>query len=127
MAHILVVDDEHDTVRMVSRILAEQGHQVSSARTGEQALELLRRDEGVELLVVDRALPQLSGDEVRRRVRADQATARMPILTMTSVYVRLPDAEEAIESGLDEFLFKPFMAETLVDNVNRLLARRQVA
>jgi DNA-binding response OmpR family regulator len=123
MAHILVVDDERDIVHMVSRILVEKGHQVSSARTGEQALEFLR-SETVDLMVVDRALPLLSGDDVRKRIRADQATARLPILTMTAVYVRLPDADEAIESGLDEFLFKPFMAETLIDNVNRLLTRR---
>lgn len=121
MAHILVVDDERDIVRMISRILEEAGHQVSWSRTGERALDLLRQDR-MDLVIVDRDLPQLSGQEVRRRIREDAVFARLPVLLMTSLYVTLPDAERAFASGVDEYLFKPFMAETLIDNVNCLLA-----
>ena len=120
MGTILIVDDERDMVRMMSRILEERGHRVVCASSRESALELLHTDD-IDLAIIDRDLPQLHGREVTSHIRAQPATEKLPIVTMTAVHVSLPDASAAVESGVDEFLFKPFMAETLINNVERLL------
>lgn len=121
MARILVVDDELDVVRMVARTLEARGHTVEVARDGEAALTLIAR-EVPELLVIDANLPRLDGAEVCRRLRADPATAALPIVMMCSAYVSLTDAQAV--HGPDELVMKPFVRETLIRNVERLLKPR---
>lgn len=121
MARILVVDDELDVVRMVARTLEARGHTVEVARDGEAALTLIAR-EVPELLVIDANLPRLDGAEVCRRLRADPATQALPIVMMCSAYVSLTDAQAA--HGPDELVMKPFVRETLLRNVERLLKPR---
>lgn len=123
-AHILVVDDENDVVHMVSRVLVEHGYEVTQAASGERALEVLSETE-VDLLIVDRDLPQLSGREVCEQVRRQPSTRDLPIVRMTAVHISLSDARAVVGSGVDAYLFRPFMSETLLSNVSWLLSRRQ--
>ena len=69
MAHVLVVDDEPEIVKLVMRILSVRGHSVSSARDGQEALDAIAADRP-DVLVIDLALPKLDGLEVTRRLRA---------------------------------------------------------
>ena len=121
MARILVVDDELDVVRMVARTLEGRGHAVEVARDGEAALTVIAR-QPPELLVIDANLPRIDGAEVCRRLRADPATRALPIVMMCSAYVSLTDAQA--EQGADELVMKPFVRETLIRNVERLLKPR---
>ncbi|MBK9031588.1 MAG: response regulator [Myxococcales bacterium] len=121
MAKILVVDDELDVVRMVVRTLEARGHSVDVARDGEAALALIALS-APDLLVVDANLPRIDGVEVCRRLRADPATRAMPIVMMSAAYVSLADA--LTDGGADELVMKPFVRETLVNNVERLLKPR---
>lgn len=120
MARILVVDDEPDIVRMVVRTLEARGHQVVVARDGAAALELCAATPP-ELLIVDANLPQVEGAEVIRRLRASPHTRALPIVMMSAADVSLGEASE----GADELVMKPFVRETLVRNVERLLAPRR--
>ena len=121
MATILVVDDELDVVRMVARTLEARGHTVEVARDGEAALVLIAR-QAPDLLLVDANLPRIDGAAVGRRVRAEPATRALPIVLMSAAYVSLTEA--ASEGGADELVMKPFVRETLIRNVERLLAQR---
>jgi DNA-binding response OmpR family regulator len=120
MAKILVVDDEPDIVRLVARIMESHGHLVITAKNGEQALDLVR-DDPPDLVIVDLDLPQMNGLDVCKRIKSDRATSHIPILMMTAAYVSLADAKRAAGVGADEYIFKPFMSEVLVHNVQRLL------
>ena len=122
MGTILIVDDERDMVRMMARVLEDQGHRVVCAAGRDTALDMLRTDD-IDLVIIDRDLPQLHGREVSSRIRSQPETASLPVVMMTAVHVSLREATAAVETGVDEFLFKPFMAETLVHNVERLLDR----
>jgi len=119
MAKILIVDDEPDIIRLLDRILAGRGHKVSKARDGAEALEVaaeIRPD----LVVMDRNLPKIDGNEVCRRLRTDAATRRIPIVMMSSSYI--PIDEVSAPHAPDAFIVRPFLRELLIANVERLLA-----
>jgi CheY-like chemotaxis protein len=122
MAQILVVDDEADIVRIVSRIMESRGHQVRSAGDGKAALEEVKR-ERPDVLILDLNLPHLDGYEVCRRLKADPTTKDIPVLMMTAAYVSVEDARRGEEAGADEYIIKPFLREVLVHNVERLLQK----
>ncbi len=123
MGRILVVDDEPDVVRTVTKALEQRGHVITIARDGAEAIAAVQNEQP-DCLVIDLALPKIDGQEVARRLKADPATARVPILLMSATYLALEAAVEGRERGADEFVIKPFLRDTLVRQVERLLARR---
>lgn len=123
MARILVVDDEVDVVRMVVRTLEARGHVVDTARDGEAALAQIAAHPPA-LVVIDVNLPRLTGLEVCARIKADPATRGIWVVMMSAAYLSLADADLSPDRGADEFLMKPFVRETLIRNVERLLKPR---
>jgi CheY-like chemotaxis protein len=123
MGRILVVDDEADVIRTVTKALEQRGHQVTIARDGAEAIAAVAA-ELPDCLVIDLAIPKLDGAEVARRLKAGAATRGVPILMMTASYLALEAAAEGPEHGADEFVVKPFLRDTLVKQVERLLARK---
>lgn len=121
MAKILIVDDEPDVIRVVSRAVEGLGHVVVTARNGAQALDMLDR-ESADLVIVDLDLPQMNGLEVCKIIKRSKSIGHLPVMMMTAAYVSLVDAKRATSVGADEYLFKPFMTDTLIRNVQRLLA-----
>jgi DNA-binding response OmpR family regulator len=122
MATILVVDDEPALRRLLRTALERAGYGVLEAADGPQAL-LLARTEEPGLILLDVALPGLSGLEVCRRLRAEPATKRTPVLLISGV---LPpnDAAKLAEAGGSGWLMKPFTPATLLERVEALLAAR---
>lgn len=123
MARILVVDDEVDVVRMVVRTLEARGHTVEIARDGETALAMVKANPP-ELVVLDLNLPRIDGVEVCRQIKQDPATRDVQVVMMSAAYVSLVDADLRSGQGADEFVMKPFVRETLIRNVERLLKLR---
>lgn len=121
MAKILVVDDEPDIVRMVGAFLKNAGHTVVSGADGEAALEVFKKEKP-DLVILDLHLPKLDGFEVCKRIKADPATAKTPVIMMTAAYTTVDDAEKGLDIGADEYVVKPFFRDILIHNVERLLA-----
>jgi CheY-like chemotaxis protein len=122
MPIILVVDDEPDIVRVVSRIMEARGHTVRTAHDGTEALAQVRA-ERPDVIILDLNLPGMNGFEVTSRLRADESTRSIPIVMMTAAYVSVDDARRGHTSGADEYVVKPFLREVLIHNVERLLNR----
>jgi DNA-binding response OmpR family regulator len=120
MARILVVDDEPDIVRVVVKILEARGHQLTTARDGVEAVELVRADPP-DIVILDLNLPRLHGHEVCRLIKSDPATAHVAVVMMTAAYVSVDDARAGSKAGADEYLVKPFLREVLIHNVERLI------
>jgi DNA-binding response OmpR family regulator len=120
MAHILVVDDEPEIVKMVQKIMEARGHRVTTARDGQEALDAVSK-ERPELLILDLNLPKVTGFEVCKRLKTDPATKHIPVVMLTAAYVTVEDAAKGIGEGADEYVVKPFLREVLVHNVERLL------
>ncbi|OGO78745.1 MAG: DNA-binding response regulator [Clostridiales bacterium GWB2_37_7] len=115
---ILVVDDEKNILNVVRAYLEKEGYEVITAMDGVAAIKILKQED-VHLLVLDLMLPNLSGEEVCRRIRA---TSNIPIIMLTAK----ADEDERIEGisiGADDYLTKPFSARELVVRVRALLRR----
>ena len=120
-ARILVVEDEAEIAALVAYQLTREGYRVETARTGSAALDALHRDLP-DLLVLDRMLPGVSGDDVLKSVRADPATRGVPILVLTAKREQ-GERIEGLELGADDYLTKPFSPRELVLRVDAILRR----
>jgi two-component system phosphate regulon response regulator PhoB len=119
---ILVVDDEPDLLELLQVNLTHAGMVVETARSAQEAFERLRRAPP-DLLVLDLMLPDLSGEDVCRRVRADERLGDLPILMLTAKSDEI-DRVVGFEIGADDYLTKPFSPRELVLRVKAVLRRR---
>ena len=115
MFRILVVDDEPDLRYILRRIFERAGHEVADAGNGATALEAVHRSLP-DLMVTDMMMPVMGGAELIRRLRADPATALLPILAVTG------DAHLA--EGSDAVLSKPWKSRELLAAATELMAQK---
>ena len=122
MATILLVDDE-PTIRYLLRASLEgRGYRLLEADDGLSALQLAQ-SELPDLILLDIALPGLSGLEVCYRLKDDPATAATPIFLLTG-YVDQTDREAAERAGAQGFISKPFSPAALVARIEEALRQR---
>jgi two-component system phosphate regulon response regulator PhoB len=120
-ARVLIVDDDPDIRDVVSAMLEAVGLTVLTAASAEDALERVAM-EPFDLLVLDWNLPNMTGLELCRRVRRDEALASLPVLFLTA-NASSQDMVEAFASGGDDFVVKPFRAPELGARIFSLLRR----
>ena len=119
MTHILLVEDNDQSREVLSRRLSRRGFEVSGAANGRAGLEravALRPD----LILMDVSLPEMSGFEVTRRLKADPATGRIPVIFLTA-HARREDEAEAQAAGGDGFAIKPVDLEHLLLSIRTAL------
>ena len=124
MAKILVVDDDHNIVRLIRGYLEQAGYEVQIAYDGTTALEILRR-ERPDLLVLDLMLPDKDGWDITRFVRGDSQLKATPIIMLTA---RIDDTDKIVglELGADDYMTKPFNPRELVARVRSQLRRLEL-
>lgn len=118
---ILVVDDDLETLRLVSLMLQRQGYQILSAPNGAQALSMARNNLP-DLIVLDIMMPDMDGYEVTRQLRDNPDTANIPILMFTAKS-QVEDKVTGYDVGADDYLTKPIHPAELVAHIKALLAR----
>jgi DNA-binding response OmpR family regulator len=117
---VLVADDDEDILTLVALRLRRSGLDVILARDGEEALELIE-SRIPDAVVLDIAMPKLTGLEVTRRLRAAEATKAMPIVLLTA-RAGEPDIVLGLEAGADEYITKPFSPQDLYACVQSVLS-----
>ena len=116
---ILVADDETHILHVVSLKLKNAGYNVVTARDGQEALELAQQ-ELPDLLITDYHMPQLSGLELCRRLKQDEATSKIPAIMLTARGYNL-EPQDTETSGILRMLSKPFSPRQLLVTVNEVL------
>jgi len=118
LGHVLIVDDEPQMRRVLRTTLVSQGYEVSDARTGEDALNLLR-SEKFDLVLLDVNMPGISGVQTCRDIRLG---SDLPIIMLT-VRGAERDKVQALDAGADGYLTKPFGTSELVARMRAVLRR----
>lgn len=118
-ARIVVCDDEADIRRLIVFSLRRRGFEVSEASAGDSGLALIRA-ELPDLVVLDVMMPGIDGIEVARQLRADPATAAIPII-MLSAKGQDREIAAGIAGGACAYLIKPFEPRMLLEEVNMAL------
>jgi two-component system cell cycle response regulator DivK len=118
-ARVLVVEDQEDNRRIVRDLLSSAGYQIVEAVSGEEGVSLAEREQP-DLILMDIQLPGLDGYEATRRIRANPALEKIPIIAVTS-YALSGDDVKARAAGCDDYVTKPFSPRALLAKVREYL------
>jgi pilus assembly protein CpaE len=118
---ILVVDDELESVKLVGLMLQRHGYEITAAQSGTQALAKAA-SENPDLVILDIMMPDMDGYEVCRRLRADPATADLPIIMFTAK-TQVDEKVAGFQAGADDYLTKPIHPDVLASHVEAVLLR----
>jgi DNA-binding response OmpR family regulator len=119
---VLVADDDADIRQLVTFRLERAGYEVVEAADGEQALEVCGQVRP-DLAVLDVMMPKLTGYDVTRRIREDEALRSMPVILLTA-RVQESDVAQGFDAGADDYIKKPFSPQELRARVQAILGRR---
>jgi len=120
---IVVIEDEEDILELISYNLERAGFVTEGATSGEAGLELVRKGRQ-DLVVLDLMLPGMSGLEVCRHLRSDDATRSIPIL-IVSAKGEESDIVSGLDAGADDYVSKPFSPKILLARVRAVLRRSE--
>lgn len=120
---ILVVDDNSDLRDLAETILQTQGYQVTLAEDGKEALDIFDRS-SLDLIISDIAMPEMDGFGFLEAVRSREKGAAVPFLFL-SAYSQKSQLSQARRLAVDDYIFKPFDAQELLDAVRIRLDRRR--
>src|SRR4051812_4945894 len=104
--HILVVDDNRLNRLTLSRGLEQQGHSVSTAENGQQALEMLKA-RPFDVVLLDIMMPEMDGYEVLERMKGDTTLRDIPVIVISALD-EMDSVVRCIEMGAEDYLPKPF-------------------
>jgi CheY-like chemotaxis protein len=116
---VLVVEDEFDSIQMVSKILQHHGATVHIAHNGHECIEMLE-DVKPNLVIMDLALPEMDGWETLVKMRANPDTAHIPVAAITA-YHSVNVEEDAQQAGFDAYFPKPLDTSSIMDKLGKVI------
>ena len=119
MARILIVDDEESIRDLIKEVLSSEKHEFHLASQGTQAFEILRKH-AIDLAIVDRNMPGMTGIEVVKLLRQNPKTAKIKVLMCTGASVT-KEIDEAFAAGADDYVLKPLNFAQLLGKVAKAL------
>ena len=118
--NILIVDDDvRNTFALVS-YLEDMEMQLHTAEDGFQAIELLARHGGIEMILMDMMMPGMDGFETIARIRSNPSTAHIPIIALTAKAMK-GDRAKCLEAGATEYVSKPINMRELLEKMTEML------
>ncbi|MDW7773606.1 MAG: response regulator [Desulfobulbaceae bacterium] len=122
---LMIVDDNVDTVELLTKRFRAQGYDTVAAYDGEQALRMVR-EKMPDIILLDIMMPKIDGYEVCRQLKEDESTRHIPILMLTAKS-QVPEKVRGLDTGADGYLTKPFDYNELAARVRSLLARKDAS
>ncbi len=118
---VLVVEDVEMNRKLVRIVLTTKGYEVIEATHAEEALEILQT-EVPDLILMDIALPGISGEELTRQIKADPRWCHVPIIALTAAAMK-GDREQFLSAGCNDYISKPIDTHALGDIIDRYLLK----
>lgn len=115
---ILVAEDEEYNFKLMKYILQRQGMEVIWARNGEEAVDIIRNNSAVELVMMDLKMPVMNGIDATLEIK--KINREIPVIAVTA-YAMAEDRERCIKLGFDEYITKPVNMEHLLKISNKFL------
>jgi CheY-like chemotaxis protein/signal transduction histidine kinase len=110
---ILLVDDDMRNVFALTRILEDRGMKVVEAENGLVAIERLKENEDIDLVLMDIMMPEMDGYTATKEIRKNNAWSKLPIITLTAKAMK-EDREKSIQAGANDYLAKPVDVNKLI-------------
>lgn len=120
--HILIIEDEKDIVELIRFNLAREGYRVDYSLSGERGLEMART-QLPDMILLDLMLPELSGLDVCKALKANSRTKSIPVIMLTAKSEE-SDIVTGLEVGADDYITKPFSPSVLIARVRAVFRRR---
>jgi len=114
---ILIIEDNELNLKLLKDVLDFQGYSTVVTGLGAEAFDLARQHHP-DLILLDIQLPDISGEEAARRLKADEQTRTIPIIAVTAFAMR-GDREKILDSGCDDYISKPFSIREFLALVER--------
>ena len=118
---ILIIDDEGDLLKLARTRLEASGYKVLTLDSGDRAVEFTKREKP-DLILLDIVMPGKNGCDVCRELKTDKVTGKIPVIVFTAQY---PEEEyvktNSEEIGADDYVLKPFDAQTLLAKIKFLI------
>ncbi len=119
MAHILVVDDSPTEIHVFKTMLEKNGHQVTTAQSGEEGVQKAQEVQP-DLILMDVVMPGLNGFQATRQLGNNAATANIPVIIVTTKDQET-DKVWAMRQGAKDYIVKPAKEKDLIERINNLL------
>lgn len=122
--NILIVDDFPTMRKIVKSVLKQLGYQnISEAEDGQLALNFLKVNPQIEFIVSDWNMPNMTGIELLKMVRADPKLKHLPFLMVTAEADK-DNIVEAVKSGVNNYIVKPFNAATMKEKIDKIFIKK---
>jgi HAMP domain-containing protein/CheY-like chemotaxis protein/signal transduction histidine kinase len=119
---VLLVDDDARNIFALSSLLERRGMNVLTATTGQEAIDLVKSDRSISLVLMDIMMPEMDGYQTTQLIRQDPAFRRLPIIALTAKAMK-GDREKCLEAGASDYLAKPVNTEQLLSALRMWLHR----
>ena len=120
-AKILIVDDRVDNLKILSKMLATQGYEVTQSDRGSSAIELAQANPP-DLILLDVSMPEMDGYEVCRVLKSKNITKDIPVIFISALK-EIEDKAQAFEIGGDDYIIKPFYIKEVLLRVENQLKK----
>jgi two-component system, OmpR family, response regulator VicR len=119
---ILYIEDELEMIDLVKLILERKGYHVIGASGGREGLELVRT-ELPDLVLLDLMMPDIEGWDVYQQIRAEDATANIPVIVVTAKAQNIDKVLGLHIAKVDDYISKPFSPQELVNSIEAVLTK----
>lgn len=116
--NILIVEDDEDNLEFLRRLLIKHGANVVVARTGEEAVNIVKTNEQIQIVLMDIRLPDINGFETTREIK--KLKPNLPVIAQTA-YAMYNDRELCLENGCDDYISKPLDKDILFEKINHYI------
>ncbi len=116
--NILIVEDDEDNLEFLRRLLMKHGANVVVARTGEEAVNIVKTNEQIQIVLMDIRLPDINGFETTRKIK--KLKPNLPVIAQTA-YAMYNDRELCLENGCDDYISKPLDKDILFEKINHYI------